>query len=79
MPPHVECRLDAPLRELAQDVADWRGMSSLKLAELYARQRENEQKLTDSVAAVQCNSEPRSETEGAQNWLNLLRRWMGII
>lgn len=78
-PSHVERREDAPLRNLAQSVADWRGMSSLKLAELYARRREDEQKRTAAGAAIQQKTGPRVEMDGTLNWLNSLRRWIGIL
>jgi hypothetical protein len=77
--PHEERRLAAPLRKLAQESTDWRGISLSRLAEQYAQQRKAEEIIAAPLVETKQRAEWWPETEGSEVFFDRLRRWVGIF
>ena len=79
MSPHIERRLQAPIRQFARKNTEWRGVPSLKLAEQYASQRVAEQKLAAAVTRVNRTARLLRRNTGALTGPEWLSRLIGKL
>lgn len=78
--PHAERRLEAPLRTLALNGENWRGLSHRKIAENYARHRAemNEALKKAEGERVSARQRRRAETAGDQGWFKGILQRLGF-